>query len=334
MDAMALLYRSHFAFGPDARLRTSSGEDTSVLFGFLNTLLNILELQPHPTHFAVIFDAPGKNFRHELFPGYKGQRPPTPEPISEAVPRLKALLQMAGIPQISAAGVEADDVIGTIATRGVDDGFVVAIASPDKDFFQLLRRGLILLRPPSKADKTVSRYALLPYTEESFKNDWELDPEQFVDVLALAGDSSDNVPGVAGIGPKRAVALLQEYGSLENILENSATTTTTNNNNSVEEQHGGQRRVSMPKKVSATLASQEGQEVARLSKLLVQINTKLDLPPVLVPLEEFRLKSPADAGLAALEEIRALEFKMHGPRLKALWAAMGEGVSGVVGREG
>jgi DNA polymerase-1 len=326
MDAMALLYRSHFAFGPDARLRTSTGEDTSALFGFLNTLLNILELQPHPTHFAVIFDAPGKNFRHELFPGYKGQRPPTPEPISEAVPRLKALLQMAGVPQISAAGVEADDVIGTIAIRGIDEGFVVAIASPDKDFFQLLRKGLILLRPPSKADKTVSRYALLPYTEESFRNDWELYPEQFVDVLALAGDSSDNVPGVAGIGPKRAVALLHEYGSLENILENS----------SGEKQHVV-GRVSMPKKVSATLASREGQEVARLSKLLVQINTKLDLPPVLVPLEEFRLKPPADAGLAALEELTALEFKMHGPRLKTLWAAMGEGRSGggsgVVGRE-
>jgi len=232
---------------------------------------------------------------------------------------------MAGVPQISAAGVEADDVIGTIAMRGIDEGFVVAIASPDKDFFQLLKKGLILLRPPSKADKTVSRYALLPYTEESFRNDWELDPEQFVDVLALAGDSSDNVPGVAGIGPKRAVALLHEYGSLENILENCS-------KSSDEKQHVG-GRVSMPKKVSATLASREGQEVARLSKLLVQINTKLDLPPVLAPLEEFRLKSPADAGLAALEELTALEFKMHGPRLKALWAAMGEGGSGVVGRE-
>jgi DNA polymerase I len=306
MDAMALLYRSHFAFGPDARLRTSSGEDTSVLFGFLNNLLNLLELTPSPTHFAVVFDAPGKNFRHELYPGYKGQRPPTPEPIKESIPKLKALLELASIPQISVAGVEADDVIGTLAMRALMEGIAVAIASPDKDFFQLLRPGLILLRPPSKnaiiGGSRAMRYALVPYTEDNFRNEWELEPAQFIDVLALAGDSSDNVPGVTSIGFKRAVSLLKQFGDVENILKNATQAT--------------------PKSVAKSLELPESAAAARLSKELVSINTRLDYPPVLRPLEDFRLRVPADEGAAVVEMLAELEFRQHGPRLKDLWQEM------------
>eukprot|EP00884_Botryococcus_braunii_P018141 jgi/Botrbrau1/500/Bobra.110_2s0130.1 len=158
VDAGALMFRMHFGFGT-ARLNSSSGEDTSIAYGFLNVILGMLELRPPPTHFAVIFDAPGKTFRHELYPGYKGQRPPTPPDIKKALPRVREVLQALGIAQISAPGVEADDVIGTLSVRAVNEGFHVAIVSPDKDFFQLLRPGLQMLRPTK--DKETSPLAAL-----------------------------------------------------------------------------------------------------------------------------------------------------------------------------
>jgi len=119
-DAMALLYRSHFAFSPDHRLRNTAGADTTVVFGFLSTLLSLMELHPPPTHFAVIFDASGKTFRHELFQGYKGQRPDTPEEVRAAIPMVKDILTAMGVAEVCVPGVEADDVIGTLAVRGIE----------------------------------------------------------------------------------------------------------------------------------------------------------------------------------------------------------------------
>eukprot|EP00890_Picochlorum_soloecismus_P002389 jgi/Picsp_1/3150/NSC_05990-R1_dna polymerase i len=226
-DAMALLYRSHFAFAHDHRLRTRNGRDTTVEFGFLATMMSLLELLPHPTHLAVVFDASGKTFRHELYTGYKGQRPPAPDEIVAAVPVVQEILRAMNIVDVCVPGVEADDVIATLAMKGLENSMTVAIASPDKDFFQLLGPGLILLRPPKKNsnasyDGKFQKYSLVPYTEEEFREDWQgLSPSQFVDVLALMGDSSDNVPGVTGIGPKTATALLSQFGSLEEILKNS-----------------------------------------------------------------------------------------------------------------
>lgn len=307
-DAMALLYRSHFAFGPDHRLRNSAGEDTTVVFGFFSTLLSLLELQPPPTHLAVVFDASGKTFRHELFKGYKGQRPETPEEVKAAIPRIRSILTALGIAELCVPGVEADDVIGTVAVRGVDEGMAVAIASPDKDFFQLLRPGLILLRPPKKTDvyaasegtQRVSKFALLPYTQDDFRRDWGgLEPSQFVDVLALMGDASDNVPGVTGIGPKTALALLLRYGTLDRVIAHAAEVT--------------------PKRASLALSSVEGTAAARLSRALVELRTTLDLPPVVGPLDRFRLQPPADGGRAAVMEMASLELRMHENRFRALW---------------
>lgn len=300
-DAMALLYRSHYAFSEAHRLRNAAGEDTTVLFGFLSTLLNLLELAPPPTHFAVVFDSPGKTFRHELYEGYKGQREACPAEVKEAIPRLQQLLRSMAIPYIQVPGVEADDVIGTLACRAVQEGIAVAVASPDKDFFQLLRPGVILLRPPKKAvsGERVSKYALVPYSGADFEQEFGLQPEQFVDVLALAGDASDNVPGVSGIGPKTAVSLLKQWGSLEALLEHAAEL--------------------KPKKAAQQLSLPEGRAAARLSQQLVRIETSLDLPPVLLPLEDLRLQLPADRGADLLHRFQALDFARHSARVQALW---------------
>lgn len=302
-DAMALLYRSHFAFSDAHRLRNAAGRDTTVLFGFLNTLLNLLELSPPPTHFAVVLDAPGKTFRHEIYEGYKGQRQSCPDEIREAIPHLLGLMKAMAIPVIQVPGVEADDVIGTMAFRAVEEGIAVAVASPDKDFLQLLRPGVILLRPPKKPapGERVNKYALIPYSQADFEEEYGLQPEQFVDVLALAGDASDNVPGVPGIGPKTAVALLKEWGSLDNLLAHAAE--------------------AKPKKAAAQLTSEEGAAAARLSQQLVQIKTALDMPPVQEPLEQLRLQLPADRGADLLRHFEELEFSRHTARVKELWTS-------------
>lgn len=300
-DAMALLYRSHYAFGEAHRLRNAVGEDTTVLFGFLSTLLNLLELSPPPTHFAVVLDAPGKTFRHEMYPAYKGQRTACPDEVKEAIPRLQQLLTAMAIPYIQVPGVEADDVIGTLACRAVQEGIAVAVASPDKDFFQLLRPGIILLRPPKKPapGQRVNKFALLPYSAADFEEEHGLQPSQFVDVLALAGDASDNVPGVSGIGPKTAGALLKQWGSLESVLE-----------------HAEELK---PKKAAAQLTTAEGRAAAQLSQQLVRIETELDLPPLQLSLDSLRLLLPADRGADLLRQFQALDFNRHTARVQALW---------------
>jgi 5'-3' exonuclease len=283
------------------------------MFGFLSTLLSLLELHPSPTHVAVVFDASGKTFRHELFPGYKGQRPDTPEDIRAAVPKLQELLNAMGIVELCVPGVEADDVIGTVAVRSVEAGMAVAIASPDKDFFQLLRPGLILLRPPKKADAAAAvaagaskavKYALQPYTDDKFRDEWQgLEPHQFIDLLALMGDASDNVPGVEGIGPKTATSLLLRYGTLDEILHQAGD-------------------IIPKKRATAMLATSEGAAAAKLSRQLVEIRVDLDLPPVVGSLEKFRVRPPRDGGKEALRLLKELEFEMHSTRIQALWKRM------------
>lgn len=320
VDALPLLYKAHFAFPHDTRLRSNDGTDTTVLYVFLNMIINLLSLAPPPTHFAVVFDAAGKNFRHELYTDYKGQRPEMPPEIKAGIPLAKELLQAMGIPIFAVPGVEADDVLVTLGVRGVQEGMVVAIASPDKDFFQLLRMGLILLRPPKKqqykaapgeqgdsaeaqqqrgGERRVSKFMLLPYTEADFEREWGLKPPQFLDLLALAGDASDNVPGVAGIGPKTAASLLRQYHSLETLLAHAS---------------------EVPRRAGATLQSPEGAAAARLSRQLVRIETSLDIPPLKAPLEDLRLRPPPDGGSAVLDLCRRLDMHTHQERLAKLWA--------------
>ena len=299
-DAMALLYRSHFAFSHDHRLRTSGNRDTTVEFGFLSTVLSLLELSPHPTHFAVVFDASGKTFRHELYTGYKGQRPPAPEEIVNAVPVVQDLLRAMNITEIRVPGVEADDVIGTLALRAVEEGMAVAVASPDKDFFQLLQPGVILLRPPKKNREDVNRYSLVPYSEDDFAIEWDgLRPEQFVDVLSLMGDSSDNVPGVPGIGPKMAIKLMHQFGSLDEVLRRPDE--------------------AQPKRAATALATEDALAAARLSKQLVELRTDVDVPSTNLTLDSMRLRVPADGGRAAFDILAELEFESHTKRLRSLW---------------
>jgi len=311
-DAMALLYRSHFAFSHDHRLRTKGGRDTTVEFGFLSTLLSLLELVPHPTHIAVVFDASGKTFRHEMYQGYKGQRPPAPDEVVNAVPVVQELLRAMEVTAIRVPGVEADDVIGTLARRGLEEkGMMVAVASPDKDFFQLLRPGVMLLRPPKKnssigstnSNSSYQKYSLVPYTEQDFTEEWDgLSPTQFVDVLALMGDSSDNVPGVPGIGPKMAVKLLNQFGTLEEILKNSED--------------------AKPKRAATALCQEDAPAAARLSKQLVQLRTDVDVPATNIDMESLRIRVPADGGREALRLCRELEFDSHERRLRSLWDSL------------
>src|SRR5690606_19792309 len=215
LDALALAYRSHFVF-ISRPLINSKGMNTSAAYGFTNALLKLIE-DHGMANMAVVFDAVGDDeeptFRDELYAEYKANRSPMPEDLVANLPYIKRIVEALDIPVIEVLGVEADDVIGTIATRAAAEGTEVVIVSADKDFQQLLSDRISVLRPSHRGEE------FDPITEESFREKYGLDPAQFIDVLALMGDSSDNVPGVPGIGEKTAISLLQEYHSVENLVE-------------------------------------------------------------------------------------------------------------------
>ncbi|ACO69078.1 predicted protein, partial [Micromonas commoda] len=208
VDGMSMIFRSFYGWKNRAEpLLNSKGEDVSVQYSVAHAILGVLELDP--THLAVCFDAKGKTFRHEMFTDYKANRPPTPPELKETIPRVIEMVRRMGVPLLMTSGVEADDIIGTVARRSVERGLHVSVVSPDKDFFQLLGPRL-------------SARGLVPYTERDFRAEFGgLDPAQFVDLLAMVGDSSDNIPGVEGIGPKTAPKLLGEYGNIEGCVANA-----------------------------------------------------------------------------------------------------------------
>jgi DNA polymerase-1 len=216
LDALALVYRAHFAF-ISRPLINSKGRNTSATYGFINTLLKLIE-DHGLEHVAVVFDLIGEGgtFRDELYADYKAHRDPIPEDLVGNLPDIKAVLRAMDIPVVEEEGVEADDVIGTLARKAEADGEKVVIVSADKDFQQLLSDRISMFRPAFRGD------AFNPTTEDSFREKYGLEPIQFIDVLALMGDASDNVPGVPGIGEKTAIKLVQEYGPVENILEHAA----------------------------------------------------------------------------------------------------------------
>src|SRR5690606_25972297 len=216
-DALALAYRAHFAF-ISRPLTDAAGNNTSAAYGFTMSLLKLLE-DERPEHIAVVFDPlDGKpNFRDAIYEAYKAHRPPMPDGIRYSLPFIKRIVEAFDIPVLEVSGVEADDVIGTLAHRAEDEGVDVVIVSADKDFRQLLAPHVSMLRPAYKGE------AFDMETEKTFREKYDgLEPIQFIDVLALMGDASDNVPGVPGIGEKTAVKLLKEYGSVENLLEHAA----------------------------------------------------------------------------------------------------------------
>jgi DNA polymerase-1 len=207
IDGSAFAYRSFFAIRNT--LTNSKGQPTNAVFGFTRVLLKILR-EHDPSHIAVVFDAPGKTFRDELYSEYKATRQGTPEELVCQIPLIDAVVDAFNIPLLRVAGVEADDVIGTLAKRASESGMEAVIVTNDKDALQLVGDGIRVF-DPNKGDTG------LWYSEEEVKERFGVPPEHVVDVLALMGDASDNVPGVKGIGEKTAKTLMEKYGSLEGL---------------------------------------------------------------------------------------------------------------------
>ena len=213
IDAYAMIYRAYYAFIRAPRMN-SRGENTSAIFGFVVTLEDLIK-RIKPTHMAVAFDPAGPTFRHEAYEQYKAQRQETPEDIRWAVPRIKQLLEAMNIPVLDVPGYEADDVIGTLAHKAEKDGFEVYMATPDKDYGQLVTEHIWMYRPRHNGgfEKLGPQEVCEKYGIQNQK--------QVIDLLGLMGDSSDNIPGCKGVGEKTAVQLLQQFGSIENLLANT-----------------------------------------------------------------------------------------------------------------
>jgi DNA polymerase-1 len=214
LDAYALIYRSYYAFIRNPRVN-SKGLNTSAIFGFVNTLEEVLRKE-NPSHIAVAFDPPGPTFRHLEFEAYKAQREATPEDIKLSVPIIKAIIRAYNIPVLEVSGFEADDVIGTIAKRADKERFDVYMMTPDKDYGQLTEPHIFMYKPrygSNDFDLMDDRRVMEKYNLSH--------PSQMIDLLGLMGDASDNIPGCPGVGEKTAIKLLLEFGSVENLLEKS-----------------------------------------------------------------------------------------------------------------
>ncbi|RHO72245.1 DNA polymerase I [Parabacteroides sp. AF48-14] len=213
IDAYALIYRSYYAFIKNPRIN-SKGMNTSAIFGFINSLEDILRRE-NPTHIAVGFDPKGPTFRHEAYELYKAQREETPEDIRKSVPYIKDIIEAYNIPILEVPRYEADDVIGTVAKQAEKEGFEVYMMTPDKDYGQLVSEHIFMYRPRFGGDyeimgvpQVLAKYGLTSV-------------DQVIDLLGLMGDSSDNIPGCPGVGEKTAQKLLTEFGTIENLLENT-----------------------------------------------------------------------------------------------------------------
>ena len=282
LDAYALIYRAYYAFMRMPRIN-SKGMNTSAIFGFVNTLDDVLTREK-PTHLAVVFDPSGPTFRHEAFESYKANREATPEDIRKAVPIIKQIVEARRIPVIEVAGYEADDVIGTLAGMAAQRDFEVLMMTPDKDYGQLVTDKIKIYKPRFGG----SGFDTLGVTEVLEK--WGLETTaQVIDLLALMGDASDNIPGCPGVGEKTAVKLLQQFGSVENMLE-----------------HMESIRGSLRFKV------EENAEQIRFSKFLATIKTDV---PVEFEEERFVIEEP---DVKALVDIYTeLEFRSHIKKLNA-----------------
>ncbi|XP_010426799.1 PREDICTED: uncharacterized protein LOC104711751 isoform X2 [Camelina sativa] len=278
IDGTSIIYRAYYkllARLNHGHLAHADGNADWVLtiFSSLSLLIDVLKFLP--SHVAVVFDHDGMNFRHTLYPAYKSNRPPTPDTIVQGLQYLKASIKAMSIKVIEVPGVEADDVIGTLAMRSISAGFKVRVVSPDKDFFQILSPSLRLLRLTPRGSEMAS------FGMEDFaKKFGNLEPAQFVDIIALAGDKSDNIPGVDGIGNVHAVELISRFGTVENLLQ------------SIDEIKEG--------KIKESLIANA--EQAMLSKKLALLRS--DLPDYMVPFDtsDLTFKKPEDNG----EKLRSL----------------------------
>ncbi|WP_276367950.1 DNA polymerase I [Chryseolinea sp. H1M3-3] len=215
LDAYALIYRAHFAFTKTPRIN-SKGVNVSVPFGFTNTLLEVLQKQK-PTHIGIAFDTAAKTFRDEIFKEYKATRQEVPEDIRFGIPKVKEIIRGFNIPILEMDGYEADDIIGTMAMQACTQGFEVFMMTPDKDFGQLVNECVFLYKPAYMGNAV----DVLGVKEVCEK--WDIqNVSQVIDMLGLQGDSSDNIPGIPGFGPKTAATLLKQYGTVENIVANAS----------------------------------------------------------------------------------------------------------------
>jgi DNA polymerase-1 len=214
LDGMALIYRAFFAFSQNPRI-TSQGLNTSAMFGFVNTLLDVIK-NHKPTHLAVVFDTEAPTERHEVFEAYKAHRQEMPEDLSKSIPYIFRILESFNIPVITLDGYEADDIIGTIALRDACPECKVYMMTPDKDFGQLVNEHVFIFKPA----RLGNGFEIMGVNEILSK--WEIsDISQVIDILAIWGDAVDNIPGIPGMGEKTAKKLIKEYGTLENILANT-----------------------------------------------------------------------------------------------------------------
>lgn len=272
IDAYALIYRSYYAFIKSPRIN-SKGLNTSAVMGFCNTLNEVLTKEK-PTHIGVAFDH-GKTFRHDAFPEYKAQREETPEDIKLSVPLIKQVLEAMHIPIIQVDGFEADDIIGTIATRFGADGIDTFMLTPDKDYGQLIGPNVFMYRP-----RHGGGYEILGEKEVGEKYGIPT-PAQVIDLLALMGDSADNFPGCPGVGEKTAAKLINQFGSIDNML-----------------QHTDEIKGKLREKVENAV------EDIKMSKFLATIRTDV---PMQLDLDELKVEQPNETKLRAIFE--ELEFK-------------------------
>ena len=272
IDAYAIIYRSYYAFIKNPRIN-SKGLNTSAIVGFMNTINEVLTKEK-PTYIAVAFDR-GKTFRNEAFPEYKAQREATPEDIKTAVPIIKDLLAAMNICCIEAEGFEADDIIGTLALKAGSQGIETYMLTPDKDYGQLVGGNVYIYRP-----RHGGGYETLDEKAVCEKHGITT-PLQVIDILALMGDSADNFPGCPGIGPKTATQLINQFGSVENLLS-----------------HTSELKGKMKEKVEAAT------DDIKMSKFLATIRTDV---PVELDLEKFKIKEADDEKLTPL--LSELEFK-------------------------
>ena len=278
IDAYALIYRSYYAFINNPRIN-SKGLNTSAVMGFCNTLNEVLNKE-QPSHIGVAFDH-GLTFRNEAFPQYKAQREATPEDIKRSVPIIKDILTAYHIPVLQVDGFEADDVIGTLALKAGEQGVDTYMLTPDKDYAQLVRPNVYMYRP-----RHGGGYETMGPDEVNQKYNIS-SPLQVIDLLALMGDSADNFPGCPGVGEKTASKLINEFGTVEKLLENTA-----------------QLKGKMREKVEGAV------EDIKMSKFLATIRTDV---PLELDLEQLRLKEPDTAKLQ--EIFTELEFKSFANRL-------------------
>ena len=272
IDAYALIYRSYYAFLRNPRIN-SKGLNTSAIMGFCNTLNEVLTKES-PTHIGVAFDH-GKTFRHDAFPEYKAQREETPEDIKLSVPLIKQILEAMHIPILQVDGFEADDIIGTVATRFGSDGIGTFMLTPDKDYGQLIGPNVFMYRP-----RHGGGYEIIGEKEVGDKYGIPT-PAQVIDLLALMGDTADNFPGCPGVGEKTAAKLINQFGSIDNML-----------------QHTNEIKGKLREKVENAV------EDIKMSKFLATIRTDV---PMQLDLDELKVEQPDEAKLRTIFE--ELEFR-------------------------